>query len=113
GEHQRLSPYLALKGVTDWAAYQIKEEKSKGTLTVGKLADLVILEKNPLKTNPDDIATIQVMETIKEGKSIFKFSPTIAMIEAPLAEHRHDDGPKQPLSAKQQQLIQTLMQRAK
>ena len=37
----------------------------------GKLADLVILDKNPLETDPNEIKDIKVLETIKEGKCIF------------------------------------------
>lgn len=72
GENERISPYLALKGITDWAAYQYFEENSKGTLKPGKLADLVILDKNPLKVDPKTIQDIKVVETIKKGKSIYK-----------------------------------------
>lgn len=72
GPDQRASPYIALKGVTDYAAYQIKEEKTKGTLEEGKLADLVILEQNPLKVDPKTIKDIKVLETIKEGQTVFK-----------------------------------------
>jgi predicted amidohydrolase YtcJ len=71
GPDERLSPYDALRGVTSEAAYQIKEEKTKGTLETGKLADLVVLDKNPLKVAPTTIKDIQVLETIKEGRSIF------------------------------------------
>jgi predicted amidohydrolase YtcJ len=72
GERERLTPYAALKAVTAYAAYQIKEEKTKGTLEVGKLADFVILEQNPLKVPPRTIKTIKVLETIKEGETVFK-----------------------------------------
>jgi predicted amidohydrolase YtcJ len=72
GEKERVSPYVALKAVTAHAAYQIKEEKTKGTLKEGKLADLVILEKNPLKVDPKTIKDIRVMETIKEGETVFR-----------------------------------------
>ncbi|WP_215224088.1 amidohydrolase [Echinicola shivajiensis] len=72
GADQRISPYLALKSITEWAAYQYFEEDSKGTLEPGKLADLVILDKNPLKVNPEEIMNIQVLETIKEGNSVYK-----------------------------------------
>ncbi len=72
GERERLSPYVALKAVTAYAAYQIKEEKTKGTLEEGKLADFVILEKNPLKVDPKTIKDIKVLETIKEGETVFK-----------------------------------------
>ena len=43
----------------------------KGTLTAGKLADLVILDKNPTKVDPETIKDIQVVETIKEGNTIY------------------------------------------
>ena len=72
GPKERVSPYVALKAVTAYAAWQIKEEKTKGTLEKGKLADLVILEQNPLKVAPKTIKDIKVLETIKEGETVFK-----------------------------------------
>ena len=45
-------------------------KKAKGTLEPGKLADLVILDKNPLEILSDTIGDIAVLETIKEGKTI-------------------------------------------
>jgi len=72
GESERLTPYEALKAITIWSAYQHFEENEKGTLENGKLADLVILDKNPLKVAPDAIKDIQVVETIKEGQTVFK-----------------------------------------
>ncbi|MFZ4462652.1 MAG: amidohydrolase [Bacteroidales bacterium] len=72
GPDQRITPYEALKSLTIWAAIQYFEENSKGTLTVGKLGDLVILDKNPLKIDPMEIHNINVLESIKEGKSVYK-----------------------------------------
>ncbi len=72
GENERLTPYEALKAITDWSAYQHFEEDNKGTLEKGKIADLVILDKNPLKVMPDAIKDIQVAETIKDGETVFK-----------------------------------------
>lgn len=72
GPDQRIPPYAALLAVTAMAAYEIKEEKTKGTLEPGKLADLVILDKNPLEVLPDTIGDIAVLETIKEGKTIWR-----------------------------------------
>ncbi|WP_161957084.1 amidohydrolase [Aestuariivirga litoralis] len=71
GEKERVSPYVALKAVTSYAAFQIKEEKTKGTLEQGKLADFVILAENPLKVDPKTIKDIKVLETIKEGETVF------------------------------------------
>jgi hypothetical protein len=72
GPEERISPYDGLRAVTAMAAYQLKEEKTKGTLEAGKLADLVILEKNPLKVDPVTIKDIAVIETIKEGKTVYR-----------------------------------------
>ena len=72
GEKERAKPYLALKAITINAAYEFFEEDSKGTLSEGKLADFVILDQNPLRVRPMDIKNIQVMETIKEGRTIYK-----------------------------------------
>ncbi|WP_300366076.1 amidohydrolase [Brachyspira sp.] len=71
GENQKVSPYDALKAITINAAYQNKEENSKGTIEEGKLADLVILSDNPITCNPMSIKDIKVLETIKEGKTLY------------------------------------------
>lgn len=71
GPEETIPPYHALRAVTAMAAYQLKEETSKGTLEAGKLADLVILEKNPLKVESTTIKDVVVLETIKEGKTVF------------------------------------------
>ncbi len=71
GPEECVSPYHALRAVTATAAYVLKEEASKGTLEPGKLADLVILDKNPLKVESTTIKDILVMETIKEGRTVF------------------------------------------
>lgn len=72
GQAERTTPYLALQAITSFAAYEFFDENLKGTLTVGKLADFVILDKNPLKVPPMEIKNIKVVETIKEGKTIYK-----------------------------------------
>lgn len=66
-----VSPFVALKGVTEYAAYQYSENDLKGTIEPGKLADFVILDKNPLKVPPMDIKNIKVLETIKEDVTIY------------------------------------------
>ncbi len=71
GPKQRISVLDALKGITIHAAYQNFEEDIKGSIEVGKLADLVILSENPLSVNPMAIKDIQVLETIKEGERVF------------------------------------------
>jgi predicted amidohydrolase YtcJ len=75
GPDQRVDPYLALQGFTSNAAYQYKEEKSKGKIAAGMLADLVELDRNPLKVKPDEIKDIQVLRTIKRGKTVYTKLP--------------------------------------
>jgi imidazolonepropionase-like amidohydrolase len=53
-------------------AYTYFEEASKGSLEVGKTADLVILDRNPLKVDPNTIRDIDVVETVKSGKSVYR-----------------------------------------
>ncbi|OEJ14853.1 amidohydrolase [Brachyspira hampsonii] len=71
GENQKVTPYEALKAITINAAYQNKEEDIKGTIEEGKFADLVILSDNPLTCDPVKIKDIEVLETIKEGKTLY------------------------------------------
>ncbi|MGM9986026.1 MAG: amidohydrolase family protein, partial [Bacillaceae bacterium] len=61
-----------LKGVTINAAYQYYEEGTKGSLKEGKVADLIILDKNPLTVEPMEIKDIQVLTTIKNGIVVYK-----------------------------------------
>jgi predicted amidohydrolase YtcJ len=72
GADQRISPYEALKSQTVWAAEQYEEQANRGTLKAGKLADMVILDKNPLKVDPMTLKDIRVMETIKEGSRVYQ-----------------------------------------
>jgi predicted amidohydrolase YtcJ len=72
GPHQRATIQEALHAVTLGAAYQYFEEDTKGSITVGKQADLVVLERNPLTTDPAELEYIGIMETFSRGRSVFK-----------------------------------------
>ena len=72
GPVERATPYQALKAITTNAAYEFFEEDRKGSLVVGKVADFVILDKDPLTVEPMLIKDIEVMETIKAGVTIYK-----------------------------------------
>ncbi len=72
GPDQRLTPMQALHAITLGAAYQYFEEDKKGSITQGKQADLVILERNPLLANPDTLKDISIVETFARGQSVFK-----------------------------------------
>ena len=72
GEAERISAYDALKGITIHAAYQYFEEDRKGSIEVGKLADFVVLEENPLSCDPQRIKDIPVLATILRGKTLYQ-----------------------------------------
>ena len=72
GPGERTTPLEALKSITLWSAYQHFEDKDKGSIEVGKLADFAVLSANPLAVDPATINTIKVTETIKEGKTVYK-----------------------------------------
>ena len=71
GPGQRVTPLEGLKAMTIWVAEQYGEQDSKGSLEPGKLADLVILDRNPLKVEPMAIKDIKVVETIKAGRTVY------------------------------------------
>jgi len=75
GPDQRVDPIVALKATTLWAAYQHFEEKTKGSIEVGKLADFVVLSGNPLAVPRESIADLKVMETIKRGRTVWRQDP--------------------------------------
>lgn len=72
GPDQRVSAYIGLKSVITWPAYQYFEDKNKGTIEVGKEADFTILTQNPVKVEPNKIIDIEVLQTINNGKTIYK-----------------------------------------
>jgi predicted amidohydrolase YtcJ len=72
GENQQASVKDALRAITINAAYQNFEEDSKGSLRVGKQADLVILDRNPLTIDKTILDQIKVLETIAHGKTVFR-----------------------------------------
>lgn len=71
GDDQRVTAWEALQAITINAARQYGETDLKGTLEPGKLADLVVLDGNPLNAEPMDIKNIQVVQTIKEGSAVY------------------------------------------
>lgn len=72
GPGHRVPVATALKAMTLWAAHQHFEEASKGSISVGKLADFAVLSANPLEADPERLSELRVMETIKEGVSVYR-----------------------------------------
>jgi len=71
GASERISPIEGLRAITINGAYEYFEEKSKGSIEKGKLADFAILSDDLLNVPPVKIKDIVVLETIKEGKTIY------------------------------------------
>lgn len=71
-EEEKISVLDALKAITVYGAYQYHEEKEKGSIAVGKYADFVVLEENPLAVDPAHLADIGVVMTIKENKIVYR-----------------------------------------
>ena len=72
GPDERVEPWQALKALTIEAAWQIREEHDKGTITAGKLADLVVLDGDPTTVATDRLLDIAVVETFKEGRRVYQ-----------------------------------------
>ena len=71
GADQRISIPDALRAVTKTAAYQYFEENEKGSIAPGKQANFVILDRDPLKTPPEEIDTLRVLQTIQRDEIVF------------------------------------------
>ena len=71
GEEQKISTYAALEAMTINAAYQHFEENIKGTIEVGKQADLVVLSEDPLSIHPENLLNVKVVATYSKGIEIF------------------------------------------
>jgi predicted amidohydrolase YtcJ len=67
-----LTPEEALRAVTIDAAWQNFDDRIKGSIEVGKLADFTILAENPLQVAPERIKDIQVEEVVIGSQSVYK-----------------------------------------
>ena len=68
GEEEKIDVYSALKAITINGAYQYFEENKKGSFKEGKLANMVVLDQNPLKIEAKEIKNIAILKTFIEGE---------------------------------------------
>lgn len=68
---ERVSVESAIRGMTSEAAWQLFSEHEIGSLEAGKLADLVILDRDPRKVDPETIRNIRVTETWMDGRRVY------------------------------------------
>ena len=69
---QRIRVDEALRAYTSDAAWAAFEEKEKGTLTTGKLADFVLLSADPLSIDPAQIEKVAVVTTVVGGRVVYQ-----------------------------------------
>jgi predicted amidohydrolase YtcJ len=69
---QRVSVDAALRSMTVEGAYAAFEEGSRGTLTVGRVADLTVLSADPYAVSPDQLASLRVLQTIVAGHTTYR-----------------------------------------
>ncbi|MDH4048948.1 MAG: amidohydrolase [Gammaproteobacteria bacterium] len=72
GPDQRVTVTEAMRICTMHGAYASFEEDIKGSLVPGKLADFVILEKDPHDVDPDSIIKIKVLRTVLGGRTVYE-----------------------------------------
>jgi predicted amidohydrolase YtcJ len=75
GEDPGLSRDAVLRAATIEAAYELHEEDVTGSLEVGKFADLIVLDRDPLKIPAEDIAKTRVLETVVGGATVSGYLP--------------------------------------
>ncbi len=72
GPHQRVDVLTALKAMTIWPAWQHFEEDDKGSIEVGKIADFVMLSDDPTAVDPETLADLRVLVTVKDDKVVYE-----------------------------------------
>jgi predicted amidohydrolase YtcJ len=90
GAAECVSAEAALRALTIEAAWQIREEDSKGSLAPGKRADLVLLDHDPTTVAPDALTGIQVEATIKDGSPVWGQLPGAAQVATPSSAGRRE-----------------------
>jgi len=68
GEDPGLSREAVLRAATIDAAYELHAEQATGSLAVGKCADLIVLDRDPLTIPAEDIANVRVLQTLVGGR---------------------------------------------
>ncbi len=72
GPYQRVDVMTALKAMTIWPAWQHFEEDEKGSIEVGKVADFVILSDDPTAVDPETLAELEVLVTVKGDEVVYE-----------------------------------------
>ena len=76
GDDPGLSREAVLRAVTIDAAYELHQDAATGSLEVGKFADLIVIDRNPLTVPAEVIAKTQVLNTVVGGKVVYEATAT-------------------------------------
>jgi hypothetical protein len=74
GDDPGLPREAVLRAATIDAAYELHEDGATGSLEVGKFADLIVLDRNPLEVPAEEIAKTQVLQTVIGGSVLYQAS---------------------------------------
>ncbi|MEM9658759.1 MAG: amidohydrolase family protein, partial [Planctomycetota bacterium] len=97
GPEQRVTVLQAIRAWTLGSAYASFDERRKGTLAAGKLADFVILSADPRSVPPERIRHINVEATAVDGKIVYRSEAFDALSSAATQTHESASNQRPPL----------------
>ncbi len=71
-EDRGLSRAQVLRAITQNSSYELHQDRETGSLETGKLADLIVLDRNVMQIPAEDIAKVKVLETIVGGQTVYR-----------------------------------------
>jgi len=80
-EKEKLTVAQAIRAYTLDSAYAVKAEDYSGSLEVGKVADFIVLDRNPFEIPEDDIAETRVLRTVLDGRTVFDRAKEVSGLE--------------------------------
>ncbi|PCC69044.1 hypothetical protein SAMN02745121_05623 [Nannocystis exedens] len=75
GPTQRIPVFDGLRGLTSNGAHQVFDGERRGELAVGRVADLVILDRNPLSVRTDELRSLRPLATYRKGVPVYQARP--------------------------------------
>lgn len=71
GDDPGLSRQTVLRAITLNSSHELRQEALTGSLEVGKLADMIVLDRNPMSIPAEDIANVRVLRTVVGGRTVY------------------------------------------
>jgi predicted amidohydrolase YtcJ len=72
---QRTTREEALLSITLWPAYAAFMENESGSLTIGKYADFVVLDRDIMTVAPEEVLRTRVLMTVLGGRAVYRANP--------------------------------------